>query len=141
MWQMFLFFLCILFTCCGASQEICKVYIQSNRQNNFQQKFLSFWLSCIKPAILLLTQSAVYVPHVHVCVYVCLLKINWGESYWKSFTDLCCWQSLEQQSHGKISCQQAGREGNCFLTCMNQKEVFFPSLHIPNQLCLFLHSR
>lgn len=59
------------------SPEICKVYVQSNRQNNGQQEFLSFWRRCVNAAMLLLTRAALYVPHAHGFVY---MRLFWKQA-------------------------------------------------------------
>lgn len=124
-----------------ASHEICEVYIQSNRQNKFQQEFLSLWLECTNPA------NCSQLKLQFTCLlYLCLCTCGASQNKlgWITLEELhrmCCWPSLEQQAHTKTPCLQAGRDSNGFLTCTNQ-EGLFPSLYSPIWWCFscWVHS-
>lgn len=94
-----------------ASHEICEVYIQSNRQSKFQQEFLSFWLECTNPADCAPnTSCSLRASCTCVCVRVGLLRTNWAESHWKSFTGCVLHPAWGSRLTPKpLACRQVGR--------------------------------
>lgn len=127
------FFPCILLTCWGCN-------IPRNMKILCAEQQTKQWSTRIPCFLAALCKRSDAAPNANCplcascawgCVRAAVLKTSCAESCWKSFPAPWCWQTLQQQSHGKICCQRAGREGNCFLPRVNGKEFFFSSLCIP----------